>query len=348
LDSFRTYQAAQEEEANDKRKEPWDEDDVLDHILNDMALEIFSNKHSYRHQVFMGDGTTVKAFEKKRVTWLNQCRKYFPMVQMRNGQFKQCKPLDEDELRDIYTLAIKPAWATKIMESNLEPNDLSLAELIDYLKKLEQVDKMKKSVDANKEEGKPYEGKKCKQSKEIHGGNAKKKKQRTDDKEDVAACDTCGKRHCGECWHKNKNNKQGNNKFHPGSAGKSSQKTYTMEEIKELTQFSYAMFGNLDASKKSSKKKHKSDNDERDGEINHMLAKMSMNHRNNNEDSTRSESESDAYAYAYPIRRYLPPPKKIKTPHSRYSEVVAMMKGSTEPALCVKKHVLDRKNLSKY
>jgi hypothetical protein len=76
LDSFQTYQAAQEE-ANDKQREPWDDDDVLDHILNDMALEIFSNKHSYRHQVFfmkydifMGEGTTVKAFE-KRVTWLN-------------------------------------------------------------------------------------------------------------------------------------------------------------------------------------------------------------------------------------------------------------------------------------
>jgi hypothetical protein len=58
------------------------------------------------------------------------------------------------------------------MESNSEPNDLSLAELIDYLEKLEQVDKMNKSVNANKE-GKPHEGK-HKQSKEIHG-NAKKK-----------------------------------------------------------------------------------------------------------------------------------------------------------------------------
>jgi hypothetical protein len=176
LDSFRTYQAAQEE-ANNSRKEPWDEDDVLDHILNDMALEIFTNKHSYCHQVFfmkyaifMGDGTTVRAFE-KRITWLNQCHKYFPMVKMRNGQYKKCTPLDEDELCDIYTLAIKPAWATKIMESNLEPNDLSLAELIEYLEKLEQVDKMKKSVDTSK--GKPYEGKR-KQSKEIRG-NARKK-----------------------------------------------------------------------------------------------------------------------------------------------------------------------------
>jgi hypothetical protein len=79
------------------------------------------------------------------------------MVKMHNGQFKKCKPLDEDELCDIYTLAIKPAWATKIMESNSDTNDLSLAELIDYLEKLEQVDKMKKNVNADKE-GKPFEG----------------------------------------------------------------------------------------------------------------------------------------------------------------------------------------------
>jgi hypothetical protein len=74
----------------------------------------------------------------------------------------------------------------------------------------------------------------------------------------VDACATCGKHHRGECWHKNKDNKQGNKKFCPGSAGKPAQKTYTMEEIKEMTQLSFAMFGNLDASKKSSKKKCKS------------------------------------------------------------------------------------------
>jgi hypothetical protein len=42
------------------------------------------------------------------------------------------------------------------MEAILEPNDLSVAELIDYLEKLEQVDKLKKSVNANRE-GKPYD-----------------------------------------------------------------------------------------------------------------------------------------------------------------------------------------------
>jgi hypothetical protein len=71
------------------------------------------------------------------------------MIKMRNGQFKKCKPLDEDELSDIYTLAIKPEWATKIMESNSEPNNLSLAELIAYLKKLEQPRKGSKEIRGN-------------------------------------------------------------------------------------------------------------------------------------------------------------------------------------------------------
>jgi hypothetical protein len=270
------------------------------------------------------------------------------MIKMCNGQYKTCQPLGKDELRDIYTLAIKPAWAAKIMEANAELHDLSLTELIEYLEKLEQVDKMRKSMESNN--SKPYKGK-HKRSKEICS-NAKMKQQ-TGNKEDVEECDTCGKHHCGECWHKNKDNKQGK-KFHPGLAGKSSQKTYTMEEIKELSQVSFAMFGSMDASKQSSKKKLEAGNDECDGEINHMLAKMCMNRRNDNDPS---ESESDAYVYAYPIHHYLPPTKKIKTTH-RCSEVVAMMKGSTEPlrvlldsgtssCIVLKKHV-DRKNLSKY
>jgi peptide methionine sulfoxide reductase MsrB len=59
-----------------------------------------------------------------------------------------------------------------------------------------------------------------------------------DDPKEVRACPTCGKRHLGHCWHKNKKDKQGK-KFCPGSAGKRAQeKMYTMEEIKELTQLS--------------------------------------------------------------------------------------------------------------
>jgi hypothetical protein len=96
-----------------------------------------------------------------------------------------------------------------------------------------------------------------------------------DDPKEVRACPMCGKRHCGCCWHKNKNDKHGK-KFCPGSDGEpASEKTYTMEEIKELTQLSFAMFGKMDASnKKGSNKKLKTGNNEQELQLNHMLANM--------------------------------------------------------------------------
>jgi hypothetical protein len=97
----------------------------------------------------MGDGRTVKLFEKRQVNWLNQCLKYFPMINFTDGQLKTCESLGEDNLRDIYTLAIKQEWTSKIMESDADPYDLSVTELIDYLVKLEQVDKMKR-LDSDK------------------------------------------------------------------------------------------------------------------------------------------------------------------------------------------------------
>jgi hypothetical protein len=127
LDSFRTYQAAEQEAANDKQKKPWYDEDVLEHVVNDMALEIFPTKYSYcrqvfymKYHIFMGDGTTVKLFE-KRVNWLNQCLKYFPMINLTDGQLKTCECLGVDDLCDIYyTLAIKKEWTSKIIESNAD------------------------------------------------------------------------------------------------------------------------------------------------------------------------------------------------------------------------------------
>jgi hypothetical protein len=68
----------------------------------------------------MGDGTTVKLFE-KRVNWLNQCLKYFPMIDMTNGQLKTCESLEQDnDLRDIYyTLAIKAIESDAVACLNL-------------------------------------------------------------------------------------------------------------------------------------------------------------------------------------------------------------------------------------
>jgi hypothetical protein len=54
---------------------------------------------------------------RKELTGSINALKYFPMINLTNGQLKTCEPLGEDDLRDIYTLAIKKEWTFKIMES---------------------------------------------------------------------------------------------------------------------------------------------------------------------------------------------------------------------------------------
>jgi hypothetical protein len=89
-----------------------------------------------------------------------------------------------------------------------------------------------------------------------------------------------------------KKDKQGK-KFCPGSAGKPAQeKTYTMEEIKELTQLSFAMFGKIDASnQKGSNKKRKTGNNEQELQLNHMLANMRSYYHNNNNNTSDSDDD---------------------------------------------------------
>jgi hypothetical protein len=144
------------------------------------------------------DGTAVKLFE-KRINWLNQCLKYFPiMIKMTDGQLKTCEPVGEDDLHDIYTLAIKKEWTFKIMESNADPYDHSLTEqLIKYLEKLEQVDKMKR-LDPEKSI-KPTEGR-HQQTNMIRGdiNDEQNDTYDMDNKEEIkAACSMCGKLHHG-------------------------------------------------------------------------------------------------------------------------------------------------------
>ena len=78
---------------------------VIKHTLNDMALEIFPSKHSFKRQMFymnyhlfMGDGITVKSF-KNRITWMNQSLKYLPLIKMRNDQYRDCAPLGVGSLK---------------------------------------------------------------------------------------------------------------------------------------------------------------------------------------------------------------------------------------------------------
>jgi hypothetical protein len=214
------------------------------------------------------------------------------MINMTDGQLKTCEPLGEDDLCDIYTLAIKTEWTSKIVQSNADPYDLSVTELIDYLVKLELVDKMRIQTKA-------LNPMKVNTNQLIRfevitmmNNMTMDDNEEIDDPKEVRACPTCGKHHRGRCWHKNKNDKQGK-KFCPGSAGKPTQeKTYTMEEINELIYLSFAMFGKMDASnKKGSNKKCKTGNNEQELQLNHMLANMCSYYHNNNNNTSHSEDE---------------------------------------------------------
>jgi hypothetical protein len=65
-----------------------------------------------------------------------------------------------------------------------------------------------------------------------------------------------------------------------------------MEEIKELTQLSFAMFGKIYASNmKSSNKKCKTGNNEQELQLNNMLANMRSYYHHNNNNTSNSEDD---------------------------------------------------------
>jgi hypothetical protein len=83
-------------------------------------------------------------------------------------------------------------------------------------------------------------------------------------------------------------------KFCPGPASMPTQeKTYTMEEIKVLTQLSFPMFGRMGASsnKNSNKKCKIGNNNEQEVKLNNMLTKMHNYYHGNNNDTSDSEDD---------------------------------------------------------
>ena len=46
---------------------------------------------------------------------MNQSLKYFPLIKLANGQYKDCKPMPEDEICEIINIAKKPEWTATIV-----------------------------------------------------------------------------------------------------------------------------------------------------------------------------------------------------------------------------------------
>jgi hypothetical protein len=71
---------------------------------------------------------------------------YFPNIQQHNGNYKQSEALSDNQLCDIINLAKKPKWTLKMMEAYVDPYDLDLHDLLDYLEQLELVDSLTKKA----------------------------------------------------------------------------------------------------------------------------------------------------------------------------------------------------------
>ena len=313
-ESFTTCEAEQVS-ANAGRSTAWGDDKVLKHALNDMALEIFPSKHAYRRQVFhmkchlfVGEGITAKEFE-KRLNWLNQSLQHFPLIRMRNGQCRECKALEEDQLCDVINIAKKPEWTVKMMEANKDPHDYNQKDLIEYLERLETVDGIHKSEKSN---GDKRDGKKKKPKR------GKRKKDDEDDDESDSSkpppkrgrkpCKICGKFHPGKCWHDpNNKNKGGNPKHLRLQSG--TEKTHSLSEITQLSK----AFG-----KSSKKKRSKADSDIEESNV---FSKMRINHSSDSDSSDYFE-----HSYVMPSQR---PRKRSKKSH-KCSEMLVRIPGTDQ------------------
>ena len=128
----------------------WDDDKCLKHTIDLTAQEYFPAKHAVRRQTFymkyhlyIGGNTTVKEFY-TRFQQMNQFLPYFPMIRSGLGNdvvYADPRSLTEDQVCDVLNLAKKSTWTEKMMESNADPYDMDLQELVEYLERLEQTNK---------------------------------------------------------------------------------------------------------------------------------------------------------------------------------------------------------------
>jgi len=174
-DNFNTYHAkckAYNEEEEDKDKISADE--VIRYALNDLAHDIFKVSNAARRQkhymrnCLVLSGETVRAWG-KHLMELNKYFPYFPVDETDEGLAKSHQGLPDDELNDILDCAKPINWHITMLESNLEVQEMSWDDILDYYEKLEMSDAIKKKNSGNQDSSEGPNGKrKCKRK-----GNSK-------------------------------------------------------------------------------------------------------------------------------------------------------------------------------
>ena len=242
-DSFNVYHAKckadnEEEKAEDKISA----DKLIEYALNDLAHDIFKvsnaarrQKHYMRNCLVLG-GETVRAWG-KRLIELNKYFPYFPVDETEDGLDKSHQGLPDDELNDILDRAKPINWHITMLESNLEVQDMSWDDILDYYEKLEMSDAIKKKNNGNQDSSEGHNGKrKRKGNVKDHSGSGKAAKPSTKPgSQRKEACKHCGKWHQvpdSECWTLDKNQvKKPKVSFKGGAKSKSEKSYMTQEEV---------------------------------------------------------------------------------------------------------------------
>ena len=145
-DSFTTHY----ENLRQQDVPPLNESDLIFCALNEMARGIFKvtnaarrQKHYMRNCLYLGN-YTVRDWS-KRLIELNKYFPYFPIDDITGDELPH-EGLAQDELTDILDCSKPISWHSKMLESNLDVQDMSWDGVIDYYEKLEMSESIKRAT----------------------------------------------------------------------------------------------------------------------------------------------------------------------------------------------------------
>jgi transposase InsO family protein len=304
-------------------------DQLISLSLNKLAQNVFKVANAVRRQKhYMRNFLTltgpVREFGKRLID-LNSYFPYFPTDDPEDEGLIKHAGLPIDELNDILDRAKPLTWHLTMLESNLDVQNMSWDEILEYYERLELSDAIKKAQDKGKSNGdSSHKRKRGKKPKDQSGsGNQSAKNKPASSRKE--ACKHCGKWHNvpdSDCWTLDKPPaKKQKVSFKGGSSKPKSEKSYmTKEEFSNMIA-ALPMFKNGTKVKKRKVTPDKEDNSISDSHSNHHSS-----------DSSVSEYTNE---YIYNVDRDRN--KKLKTAHYT-TEVIVEIKdrhGETVPIRCL-------------
>ena len=253
------------------------ESDLIFCALNEMARGIFKitnaarrQKHYMRNCLYLGN-YTVREWS-KRLIELNKYYPYFPLDDITNENLGPHEGLAQDELTDILDRAKPIRWHAKMLESNLDVQDMAWDGLIDYYEKLEMSDRINRATTEKPDHSDHNNKRSGKRGRAKDNDREKGRKPRPVSKR-TEACKHCGKWHPSpdnDCWTLEKNSsKKPKVAYNPSNKAKypPKEKTYVTEEQLHAMIAKLPMYKNKGSTKAKRQVSWDSDNDSADDDI---------------------------------------------------------------------------------